>query len=148
MHKPNLYMLQTNSCGILPVYKSNQFPPFQEELRALVKAMVEKFGTQRYIANLGHGIYPDMDPAHLAEFVDAVHEYSEDINQKQWMNSVTGVLENGSVLVNKVWENDVTILDVIDWEVVGDRELCFEMILHIFVIRSMTNWEGRTIERI
>jgi uroporphyrinogen decarboxylase len=53
----------------------------QEELRRLTKAMLERFGTQRYIANLGHGIYPDMDPEHLATFIDAVHEYSEDINK-------------------------------------------------------------------
>ena len=55
----------------------------QEELRRLTKTMVEAFDTQRYIANLGHGIYPDMDPEHLATFVDAVHEYSEDMNQKK-----------------------------------------------------------------
>eukprot|EP01034_Spumella_vulgaris_P046298 gene46298-57740_t len=24
--------------------------------------MVSQFGTQRYIANLGHGVYPDMQP--------------------------------------------------------------------------------------
>ncbi|KAK7075469.1 hypothetical protein SK128_004175 [Halocaridina rubra] len=42
-----------------------------------VKAMINKFGRQRYIANLGHGIYPDMDPEHVATFVDAVHKHSK-----------------------------------------------------------------------
>ena len=42
--------------------------------------MLHKFGTQRYIANLGHGMYPDMDPEHLKAFVDAVHTYSSDMN--------------------------------------------------------------------
>lgn len=39
--------------------------------------MIEKFGRNRYIANLGHGMYPDMDPEHLAAFVNAVHKYSK-----------------------------------------------------------------------
>ncbi|XP_037780900.1 uroporphyrinogen decarboxylase-like [Penaeus monodon] len=42
-----------------------------------VKEMIEKFGRNRYIANLGHGMYPDMDPEHLAAFVNAVHKYSK-----------------------------------------------------------------------
>ena len=41
-----------------------------------VKDMVSKFGQQKYIANLGHGIYPDMDPKSVQTFVDAVHKYS------------------------------------------------------------------------
>jgi uroporphyrinogen decarboxylase len=42
--------------------------------------MVITFGTQRYIANLGHGIYPDVDPAHLKTFIDAIHTHSADQN--------------------------------------------------------------------
>ncbi|XP_064105205.1 LOW QUALITY PROTEIN: uroporphyrinogen decarboxylase-like [Macrobrachium nipponense] len=42
-----------------------------------VKEMIEKFGRNRYIANLGHGMYPDMDPENLAAFVDAVHKHSK-----------------------------------------------------------------------
>ena len=38
--------------------------------------MVEDFGTSRYIANLGHGMYPDMDPEHLNILVNAIHKYS------------------------------------------------------------------------
>lgn len=43
--------------------------------------MLGKFGTQRYIANLGHGMYQDMDPDAVKAFVDAVHEVSMDMNQ-------------------------------------------------------------------
>ena len=52
----------------------------QDEISRLVREMLTSFGTHRYIANLGHGIYPDVDPNHLRAFVDAVHKHSEDIN--------------------------------------------------------------------
>ena len=49
----------------------------KEDLEAIVKNMVASFGsTQRWIANLGHGIYPDVDPEHMKAFVDAVHKYT------------------------------------------------------------------------
>lgn len=38
--------------------------------------MVEGFGTKGYIANLGHGLYPDMDPESVGAFVEAVHTHS------------------------------------------------------------------------
>lgn len=47
-----------------------------EHIEEMVKQMVEGFGTERYIANLGHGIYPDVKPEHVSTFVNAVHKYS------------------------------------------------------------------------
>jgi len=44
-----------------------------EEIKKKVEGMVAQFGKKRWIANLGHGIYPDMDPDHLKAFIDAVH---------------------------------------------------------------------------
>lgn len=42
----------------------------------LVEEMLTSFGTQNYIANLGHGIYPDADIECVRQFVDCVHSIS------------------------------------------------------------------------
>ena len=39
--------------------------------------MCAAFGTQRWICNLGHGIYPDVDPEHMGAFLKAVHRHSK-----------------------------------------------------------------------
>lgn len=44
------------------------------QIRAEVKRMLSAFGHQHYIANLGHGIYPDTDRDKARCFVDAVKE--------------------------------------------------------------------------
>lgn len=47
--------------------------------------MVEGFGRNKYIANLGHGMYPDMDPESVRIFVDAVHRFTALTSNKSWL---------------------------------------------------------------
>jgi uroporphyrinogen decarboxylase len=46
------------------------------EIEKSVKNMLQAFGKQRYIANLGHGILPNIPVDHARAFVDTVKSYS------------------------------------------------------------------------
>lgn len=46
-------------------------------IEAQTRAMIRRFGTQRYIANLGHGILPHTPVAHARTFVETVRRFSE-----------------------------------------------------------------------
>jgi uroporphyrinogen decarboxylase len=48
------------------------------EIKKAVKEMIDAFGVQNYIANLGHGITPNIPVDHARAFVDAVKEYRKD----------------------------------------------------------------------
>ena len=45
-------------------------------IRQKTIAMLEAFGGHRHIANLGHGVYPDIEPDKVRCFVDTVREWS------------------------------------------------------------------------
>ena len=51
------------------------------EIKNSVKEMINAFGMQNYIANLGHGITPNVPVDHARAFVDAVKEYAPTFNK-------------------------------------------------------------------
>ena len=50
------------------------YAPFGE-IEKQTREMIRAFGTQKYIANLGHGVYPDTDPDKVKCFIETVKSY-------------------------------------------------------------------------
>lgn len=78
-------------CGETLTFQGNLDPCAlyapKEELTKLTKDMLQKFGYRNYICNLGHGIYPDVDPENVKHFVDTVHKVSQEMIQKDTNSS-------------------------------------------------------------
>ncbi|CAF0753348.1 unnamed protein product [Didymodactylos carnosus] len=55
----------------------------KNQIELYVRQMLEEFGTKQYIANLGHGIYPDVPVDNVKIFVDAVHRISKEMIDKE-----------------------------------------------------------------
>jgi uroporphyrinogen decarboxylase len=47
-----------------------------EVIQTMVWDMIDAFGKDRYVVNLGHGILPDIPVDHVRAFVGAVKSYS------------------------------------------------------------------------
>lgn len=47
----------------------------KEFIRKKTEQMLGSFGPQKHIANLGHGVYPDIQADHLKCFIDTIKEY-------------------------------------------------------------------------
>ena len=47
----------------------------EEVIEKETKKMLDSFGSEKYIANLGHGLYPDTEKAKVKFFVDTVKKY-------------------------------------------------------------------------
>jgi uroporphyrinogen decarboxylase len=53
-----------------------------DKIREKVQAILAKYGDgSGHVFNLGHGILPDVDPAHVKAMVDAVREFSPAYHQ-------------------------------------------------------------------
>jgi len=44
----------------------------ESEVRAATQRMLSDFGRGRHVANLGHGVYPDIDPDRVRAFIDEI----------------------------------------------------------------------------
>lgn len=51
-----------------------------DQIVPMAEKMIESFGTQKYIANLGHGIYPDANIDCVKSLVDSIHDISKKHN--------------------------------------------------------------------
>jgi len=51
----------------------------KDAIRKATHEMVKEFGKKRYVANLGHGMEPRMDPEHAKAFIQSIKEASSEL---------------------------------------------------------------------
>mmetsp|Transcript_25012 Transcript_25012/g.34823 ORF Transcript_25012/g.34823 Transcript_25012/m.34823 type:complete len:461 (+) Transcript_25012:1-1383(+) len=61
----------------------------QDVIKSTTRSMIDEFGTQKYIANLGYAVDKSMDPELVGSFVSEVHEYSELKNSQNVPEPIT-----------------------------------------------------------
>lgn len=68
--------LTQNRCTLQGNFDPSKLLAPIPQIKKEVTSMIKGFGTQRYIANLGHGILPNVPVDHARAFVDAVKEFN------------------------------------------------------------------------
>ncbi len=51
------------------------------QIKQVTRQMLDAFGPYQHVANLGHGVYPDISPDHVRCFIDTVKEYSTSMRE-------------------------------------------------------------------
>lgn len=69
--------LTNNSITLQGNFDPNKLMMPADDIRKAVTDMINAFGPQRYIVNLGHGILPNIPVEHAKAFVDAVKNYKQ-----------------------------------------------------------------------
>jgi len=47
----------------------------EKSIESATVEMLKQFGPEKHIANLGHGVYPDIDPMKVKHFIDVIKDY-------------------------------------------------------------------------
>src|SRR5690606_36144779 len=58
----------------------------EKKIAKHTRKMLEEFRTQKYIANLGHGVYPDTDASKVKFFVEVLKEESFRLREQEVLN--------------------------------------------------------------
>ncbi|MET3732427.1 uroporphyrinogen decarboxylase [Moheibacter stercoris] len=70
--------LTNNSITLQGNFDPSRLLSKPEKIQEMVKEMIDGFGTTRYIANLGHGILPNVPVENAQAFIQAVVNYRKD----------------------------------------------------------------------